>query len=58
MDLKDKFFAEYLKSLTPEQWVDLLCADTAFWEYCSDRDKFNSRDRRKLLQYEAGFITG
>ena len=56
MDLKDKFFAEYLKSLTPEQLVDLLGADTTFWEYCSDRDKFNSRDWRKLLQYDYGFF--
>ena len=56
MDLKDKFFAEYLKSLTPEQWVDLLGADTTFWEYCSDREKFNSRDWRKLVQYDYEFF--
>ena len=25
MELKEKFFAQYLKSLAPEKWVDLQC---------------------------------
>ena len=48
MELKDKFFTEHLNSLAPEQWVDLLTADHSFWEYCVCREKFNSRDWRKL----------
>ena len=56
MELKDKFFTKHLNSLAPEQWVDLLGADTRFWIYCSDRDKFNSRDWRKLVQYDYEFF--
>lgn len=52
MELKEKFFAQYLKSLAPEQWGDLLTADHSFWEYCACREKFNSRDWRKLVQYD------
>ena len=44
MELKEKFFAQYLNSLAPEQWVDLLIADHSFREYCACREKFNSRN--------------
>ena len=56
MELKEKFFAQYLNSLAPEQWVDLLTADHSFWEYCACREKFNSRDWRKLVQYDYEFF--
>ena len=57
MELKDKFFTEHLNSLTPEEWgVDLLTADHSFWEYCACREKFNSRDWRKLVQYDYEFF--
>ena len=56
MDLKEKFFAQYLNSLTPEQWVDLLTADHSFWEYCDCQDEFYGRDWRKLLQYDFEFF--
>ena len=56
MELKDKFFTEYLNSLAPEQWVDLLGADHSFWEYCSCRNEFNGRDWRKLLQCDFEFF--
>ena len=56
MELKEKFFAEYLNSLSPEDWVDLLIADHSFWEYCACRENFNGRDWRKLVLFDYEFF--